>query len=348
MANFNTYQTRNLYVVKAVDSSLNDPGDVYMGSMETGEIFFKYMNGDGQLTRTDLIKPQNIVSLKKTAAADMNIPIPAYAITLDTDAVTLANSVGKTLTLSVNFHQIMSYDDNDFMPITVAVTINDTNKQSTAAFLKDLAKALVAAKPKWLKNSYDVYMVKSGTATAVPANAYTADATGIVLVPTLGAYRRGVLSKEFVTLSFISRAHGLDDVPWMKFMLDASDREMKTVAAVNSGLSVSISPASIPSVYTIADLEYFTFGERGDDKRLFNWPHNYEPTYLVDLSKEYDVVSIEFFWQGSAENVQKSPRMIQFACEVTGSGSGATSDATTIYGAVKDAMDGKGGSGSGA
>lgn len=340
MANFNTYQTRNLYVEKAIDSSLDTAGDLYMGTAETGEIFFKYMNGDGQLTRTDLIKPANIVSLKKTAAADMNIPLPAYAITLDTDVVTLASSVGKTLTLTVNLHQVMSYDDNNFLPVTVAVTINDTNKQSVGAFLKDLAKQLVLNKPKWLKNSYDVYMVKSGTATAVPANSYMADATCIVLVPTAGPYRRGVLSKEFVTLSFSSRAHGLDDAPWMKFAVDGNDREMKTVAAVNAGLTVSIAPDSIPSVYQIADLEYFSFGERGDDKRLFNWPHNYEPTYLVDLSKTYDVVSIEFFWQGSAENVQKSPRMIQIACEVSGSGSQATSDADTIYDAVAAAMAG--------
>ena len=61
------------------------------------------------------------------------------------------------------------------------------------------------------------------------------------------------------------------------------------------------------------------------------------------------MVSVEFAWQGNAENIQKSPRMIQFACEVTGSGSGATSDADDIYNAIKAAMDGTAsGSGSGA
>ena len=146
------------------------------------------------------------------------------------------------------------------------------------------------------------------------------------------------MSKEIFTLSYTSRLHG-DDVAWAAEMEDASNLPIRTVAALNTELSTSLD-AVIPSVYTIADLEYFTFGERGDDKRLFNWPHNYEPTYLItDFTKKYDVVSIEFAWQGNAENIQKSPRMIQFACEGA-TGSAATSLAGEIYDAVTAAMAG--------
>lgn len=307
MANFNTYQTRNLYVVKDFLAS-GEPdaaGELAMGTTATGEIFFKYFNGDGLATRTDLIRPASIISLKKTKAAEMDKPVPEYTLTLNS-AVTLANCVGKVFTLTINLHQLLSYDMNDSMAVTASVVGDSTNTANATAFYSAFATAIQAAMPKFTK--------------AAPF-AVSSSSSGVVVTPAPGAYRRGVLSKDIFPLTFSSRLHG-DDVAW---------------ADVAEAVSASV---KIPSVYEIADLEYFTFGERGDDKRLFNWPHNYDPTYLVDLTKSYDVVSIEFAWQGNAENIQKSPRMIQLACECTGSGSQATSDADDIYDAVAAAMAG--------
>lgn len=306
MANFNTYQTRNLYVVKSfLESGEPDAaGELAMGTTATGEIFFKYFNGDGQAVRTDLIRPKSIISLKNTAAADMDKPVPQYTLTLNS-AVTLANCVGKVFTLTINLHQILSYDMNDSMAVTASVVGDATNTANATAFYSAFATAIQAAMPKFTK--------------AAPFTV-TSSANGIVITPAPGAYRRGLLSKDIFPLSFSSRLHG-DDVAW---------------ADVAEAASASV---KIPSVYEIADLEYFTLGERGDSFRGAFWPNNYEPTYLVDLTKTYDVVSIEFAWQGNAENIQKSPRMIQLACEVSGSGQSATSAASTIYSTVAATME---------
>ena len=308
MANFNTYQTRNLYVVKSfLDSGEPDAaGELAMGTTATGEIFFKYFNGDDLATRTDLIRPASIISLKKTRAAEMDKPVPEYTLTLNS-AVTLANCVGKTFTLTIYLHQLLSYDMNDSMSVTASVVGDATNTANAGAFYGAFEDEIKKILPKFTKSA-----------------AFTVDSSssGIVITPTPCAYRRGVLSKDIFPLTFSSRLHG-DDVAWAD-VAEAKSADVK-----------------IPSVYEIADLEYFTFGERGDDKRLFNWPHNYEPTYLVDLTKSYDVVSIEFAWQGNAENIQKSPRMIQFACEVTDlSDQLAVSSADDIYDAVAAAMAG--------
>lgn len=311
MANFNTYQTRNLYVVKSFLAS-GEPdaaGELAMGTTATGEIFFKYFNGDGLATRTDLIRPASIISLKKTKAAEMDTPVPAYTITLDS-AVTLANCVGKVFTLTINLHQLLSYDMNDSMAVTASVIGNSTNTANATAFYAAVEDAIKKVTPKFTKAA--AYTVSSSS-------------SGVVVTPAPGAYRRGLLSKDIFTLSFSSRLHG-DDVAW---------------ANVAEAASASV---KIPSVYAIADLEEFALGERGDQFRGYAYPHNYEPTYLVDLSKEYDMVSIEFAWQGNAENIQKSPRMIQLACECTGTGSQATSDADDIYDAVAAAMAGVAGS----
>lgn len=341
MANFNTYQTRNLYVVKDFLSSgaPDAAGELAMGTTATGEIFFKYFNGDGLATRTDLIRPASIISLKKTKAAEMDIPLPAYTIVLDS-VVTLANCVGKTFTLTINLHELLSYDMNDSMAVTASVVATSTNTVSESAFYNAFAKEILKAMPKWTKKApFKVYALTASSATEVTVDsASVSSCTGIALVPVPCDYRRGLLSKDIFTLSYTSRLHG-DDVAWAVEMEDASNLPIRTVAALNTKLSTSLD-AVIPSVYTIADLEEFALGERGDQFRGYAYPHNYEPTYLVDLSKEYDMVSIEFAWQGNAENIQKSPRMIQLACECTGTGSQATSDADDIYDAIAAAMAG--------
>ena len=326
--NFNTYQTRNLYVVKDFLSSGNPDaaGELAMGTTASGEIFFKYFNGDGQLTRTDLIYPKNITSLKNTAAADMDIKLKKHTLAIDTTKVTLANLVGKTLSCVITFHQVGSYDMNDTYRVVATVVGNATNTANAAAFHKALAEAIALVLPK---RDFPIARVFSNGSEVTPAIAKAGTATraaaGVVLVETPQKYRRGLKSNEQYPFSvaFVMHDSNLEDIAWGTDTVADSDVTGYTV---------------IPSTYVIADLEAFTMGERGDDKRGYNYPMNYEPTPLVDLTKKYDLVTVEYFWQGGAENVQKSPRMIQFACEVSGSGQSASSDAADIYAAIEAAM----------
>ena len=133
MTNFNTYQTRNLYVAKAIDANVDTACDIALGSTATGEAFFKYMNADGIVTRSDLIYPKNIVSLKKTEAADLATPLMAHKITVDTTAVTLANLVGKAINMNITLHQVISFDESDTLSIVASVVGNSTNTASAAA-----------------------------------------------------------------------------------------------------------------------------------------------------------------------------------------------------------------------
>ena len=60
----------------------------------------------------------------------------------------------------------------------------------------------------------------------------------------------------------------------------------------------------------IADLEYFLMGERGDQYRKIGWPNTINTTYLVDPSKEYNTIDIEFSYQGPGEDIQKSKKSV--------------------------------------
>ena len=334
MANFNTYQTRQLYVAKAVDSSLDTVGDIYLKTTANGKAFFNYVNADGQLTATDVFDPKNIVSLKKTAAADMDIPLMAHTIAVDSSAVTLTDFIGKVITLTVDVRQVLSYDEADSFSVVASIVGDATNTASNAALYKAIAKALINAVPKLPEAPFKVFIGATEITKTLADGSYPGSGA-FVVVEAAQKYIRGKMSAEPYKLTISSNVGGLasEDIAW------ATDTVAKSTITGNT---------VIPSVYAIADLEAFAVGERGNYFRYGLEPNYVAPTLLVDLSKQYDIVSIEYFWQGGAENVQKSPRMIQIACEVSGSGSGATSAAASIYSSLQSLADGGAGSGSGA
>lgn len=315
MQNFNTNQTRHFYVAGAVDSNVDTNLDIALGTMQTGEFFFKYKNADGLVTRSDTIDPKKVVSLKNTSAAAMATKLMAHTITLDTNAVTLANCIGKVFTLSVKTLGLVDYDAADGITITASVTGNATNTASASAFYKDMAMAIAKALPKFDK-SYPLFKVFVGTTEITAATTtISGTASSIILVEAAQKYVRGKLSGEPVPFVVSSRLEmsNYEDIPWAL--------EAVAVSAITNNIIV-------PANYVLADLEYFALGERGDVYRGYNFPNDYTPTYAIDPfgSTAYNVVTIEYYWNGHAENVQKSPRMIQIAA--------SAANATSLYNAV--------------
>lgn len=338
MQNFNTNQTRHFYVAKAInenvakDAAASGTGaasnlDIALGVTDTDELFFSYKNADGLITRSDTFSPKRITSLKNTAAADMNVPIIAHKIALS-DEFTPSNAyIGKVLSCMVTVHQMFDFDESNSLTYNASLIGNATNMASAAALFKALAVELAKVLPENLVKVY-------AGSTEVTKKTAVADITGspaaIYLIPKVQKYVRGKLSAETATLSVAFRLHDGEDTVWGK---DTAD----TVANLNTADSLSLTPTAIESVYNLADLEYFALGERGDVYRNMLYPYNYETTYAIDLSKTYDVVTIEYYWAGNVENVQKSPRMIQIACEV----SNGSSIASTIISSIQSAIAGE-------
>lgn len=332
MQNFNTNQTRHFYVAKAVDANVDTNLDIALKQTATGELFFSYRNADGLLTRSDTFDPKKITSLKNTAAADLALPIICHKITADTTAVSLGSSlIGKVFSCMVTLHQVFDYDEANSQTFTASIVGDSTNMasaNSNTAFYKAMALELAKVLPADLIKVYcgSNEVTKSSAISDISGNP-----TAIYLIPKVQKYVRGKLAAETGTLSVAFRLHDGDDTVWGK------DDATKTVAAVNTADTLSLTPASIDGVYQLADLEYFALGERGDMFRHMNYPNNWETTYAIDVTKSYDVLTIEYYWAGNVENVQKSPRMIQVACEKVG---GSTSVAGTLYDAVAAAMAG--------
>ena len=308
MANFNTNQTRQLYVALAKED-LTAPvaqsdldgmsnGDLAMLQTKDKDVYFIYKNADGLITRSDTIPAGNIEYYNKKASADMAKALLAYTVALDTNAYSLTDLVGKTLTINIGVHEFLSYDESDYVTVTAAVKV--TSAMDTAVkFHKALAIAIAKALPD--RGAYPYFKVFSnGTEVTAQTDEgdVTGNAAGVVLVATQQKWVRGKLSGDPYVLSV---AFNVEDDAWGTVTVAPSAISNNTVISAN---------------FELADLEYFCYGERGDVYRGFNWPNNYEPTYIInpfDTSTNYDVLTIHYFWQGHAENIQKSPRTIQIA-----------------------------------
>ena len=281
MRNFNTNQTRHLYVAEAIDANVDTNLDIALKTLATGEMFFSYKNADGQLVRSDTIDPKKVVSLKKAYATasgsvpGMDIPLKQHTITIKTtNYANVAALAGKTVKLKVTVHQVFDYSDSNYREFIAYHTVGSS--ETAAQFYSALETAVK-----------DVVPTQFITASS--------SSNGLVLVEKLTKYVRGKLTGEPCPLTITFGIEGENEPEW----------GVDTVA--------NHATAVYPSVYTIADLEVFSLGERGDMLRGYAYPNNYEPTLAVSLAKSYDMISIEYFWAGDAENVQKSPRLIEIA-----------------------------------
>ena len=333
MRNFNTNQTRRFYVANAIvavgdgetaGANVAAAGvancSIALGTTETGELFFAYKNADGIVTRSDTFRKDRIKSLKKTAAAAMATKLLAHTVKASAATLTaLSSLVGKTLNLIITIHGVHDYDMDNTLSFNAAVTLDSTNTANAAAFHQALALAIAKAVPVFDKGYPLVRVFSNGTevnATDELADV-TGSANGVVLVEGPQKYVRGKLSGEACPFSVAFQLEGSDE-PWGE----------DSIALVPNAISMK----TIPANYVLADLEYFAAGEHGDYYRGALWPNEYTPTYAIDPNSNtaYDILSIEYYWAGNAENVQKSPRLIQVA--------GASADIATLYSAIVAAM----------
>ena len=94
-----------------------------------------------------------------------------------------------------------------------------------------------------------------------------------------------------------------------------------TIAGVETRAWATIADAtetdgtSVPNSKKIADLEWFCAGERGDVYRGVGYPNNFEFVPQIDPSNAngYHILDIQYYYDGDAEDVQKSPKELIIA-----------------------------------
>ena len=295
MANFNTNQARHMYValdVKTLSSHtidpatvLTTPGDIAVNVAPDAasgieNIYFTYYNADGIITRSDMIDVKKIQYITAVEASDLVIPLKKTTVTL-ASGVTRTNLKGKHIQLTVKLHEYIGLDYSESYPITIDLFGDNTNTASDAAFYAALESELNDAIAGFKNAPFAVSSSGAGLVITEKAQQWVPDKF------TVDPIHFDVYASVIAEL----------DAPWA------------SVVNADSGTSIT-------GDYTIADLERFTHRERSEVLGMTAWPYNYEPKYLVNPVagvSTYGMLTIQYYYSGEAEDIQKSPRTLQIA-----------------------------------
>lgn len=312
MAIFNVNQNRQFYVITKVETKEPaNEGEIKLGKTADGkQIFFKHF-GKGGLTRTDLIDVDKICYAKVTPKTDMQRKLKKATVALSADVNEGKPIVGQDYVLRVQINNFLSPGD-------ASVYIKSNAVHATKAMSEDVGKFYQAMVDS-LKKNFSREKQTAGMNLLKFEVSKTSDdshtANGIIITEVGDQpWRLGVLSQEPVNFEVIPttvRFEG-EDVIWGTVKMGEAE------GYVGNGKQV-------------ADLEYFCMAERGDMFRNMGWPNNIDVKYMVNPSKEYDMLDLHYFFSGDGVQVHKSEKDITFVA-----------DEPTVMTALKNALTGVG------
>lgn len=300
MAVFSTNQNRQLYV--ALASKEADPtivGDLQVKSLSNGnqnQVFFKYL-GKGGMLRSDLIDTNSITYIKHTSKDAMKKFFKEATISLASGTELVA---GQDYIVRIYIHNYLAPGDAHTTIKYGAVHMSPAIKDATA-FYEALAKSLT----------------QNFSREVTPLLTFEATANGVKVTEVEQPWVLGTMALEAVNFEIVPIPVEIEgvEVQWA----NVED---------NGRVALAKSNKYIGNGKTIADLEYFCMGERGDQYRKNAGVNAIPVTYMVDPSKEYDVLDIHYAFSDTGVNVQKSEKDITIVGE------------NAVIAAIKTAIEG--------
>ena len=302
MATFSVNQVRQLYVATAFKTPhvlASDAAGSIAVKNDTAKshLYFEYKGADN-LMRSDLIDTKNILYAKATDATAMAHDLKSVTIALDSNVNGGAPVAGQDYILRIAFKQYVGMSDEDqyfkygMVHAYAGMSASEFYKVLAVSLAKNFSREVVPLIKIEIKTASATTEVTPTTKVADLTGTYT----GVVITEVEQPWRLGVMAQTPVYFT-------VQSVP---VTVNGDERHWATLTESTSG--------SIGNGKTIADLEYFCMGERGDMYRQVGWPHNIPTTYLVDPAKAYCVFDIHYAYVGSNESVQKSEKTITIVC----------------------------------
>ena len=302
MATFSVNQVRQLYVATAFKTPhvlASDAAGSIAVKNDTAKshLYFEYKGADN-LMRSDLIDTKNILYAKATDATAMAHNLKSVTVALDSNVNGGAPVAGQDYILRIAFKQYVGMSDEDqyfkygMVHAYAGMDASEFYKVLAVSLAKNFSREVVPLIKIEIKTASATTEVTPTTKVADLTGTYT----GVVITEVEQPWRLGVMAQTPVYFT-------VQSVP---VTVNGDERHWATLTESTSG--------SIGNGKTIADLEYFCMGERGDMYRQVGWPHNIPTTYLVDPAKAYCVFDIHYAYVGSNESVQKSEKTITIVC----------------------------------
>ena len=302
MATFSVNQVRQLYVATAFKTphvlASDATGSIAVkNDTAKSHLYFEYKGADN-LMRSDLIDTKNILYAKATDATAMAHDLKLVTIALDSNVNGGAPVAGQDYILRIAFKQYVGMSDEDqyfkygMVHAYAGMDASEFYKVLAVSLAKNFSREVVPLIKIEIKTASATTEVTPTTKVADLTGTYT----GVVITEVEQPWRLGVMAQTPVYFT-------VQSVP---VTVNGDERYWATLTESTSG--------SIGNGKTIADLEYFCMGERGDMYRQVGWPNNIPTTYLVDPAKAYYVFDIHYAYVGSNESVQKSEKTITIVC----------------------------------
>lgn len=304
MAVFSTNQVRQFYVAKELKTPHVLPADA-AGSIsvntdkEKKNLYFEYKGADSTM-RSDLIKIDSIVYGKATAAAALSVPLKKAVIKLNEKVNGGDPVVGEDYIVKIMVSQFVGMSDEDiYYKFGAARAFAG---MSASDLMIELAISLAKNFSRESSKLFKFAVAAGATETEVTPQTKKEDLTGTYDSLVITELEQGWELGKVTKLPVIFNVFGTP-ITWEKVEMDWAD------------ITIENSTEVIKNGTKIADLEYFCMGERADQYRGMGYPYDRKTTYLVDPTKEYNVLDIHFYYEGGHENPQKSEKDITIVAE---------------------------------
>jgi hypothetical protein len=299
MATFSTNQARQLFValdVDTVDSSAS-AGTIAANSGDNC-LYFTYMGADG-IIRSDLVNKNCVIDVRATNHGKLGRKLAQYKVALDS-TVNSGNPVAnQDYILGFTFYQwgSLGLEDQYYKDVCVRATSGMT----AAQFYTALANACTAAFAK----------------ESIPLLTFSAAATYVLITEVEQPWVLGKKSSDPLQFTISPRL----------ITYNSNEYIWGTVTATGNGSAINNGKLT-------ADLEWFCMGERGDIYRQVGYPYTIDTTYLVDPSKPYDYIDIDYYFEGEGVTPQKSQKMLTIVVPYNDSYTDVNSLITSINSAL--------------
>lgn len=248
--------------------------------------YFLYMGASTPL-KSDYIPMNSITHCKLTKKEDLRVPFKVQKVALDPNVNGGKPIVGQDYLLRIELTHWIGMSENDqYFKEGVVHVFSDMTAED---FYKAMAESLN------LNFAREIGATKDSN----PYLDFKASADGITITEKPQPWALGIEAQEPVLFNAVSTTVYCNgsDVQW-GVTTDATP-EATLVTPGTSGLGNGTK---------IADLEWFCMGERGDHYRLAGYP-NFIPTkYLVDPSKEYNVLDIHYAYTDEGTHSYRSEK----------------------------------------
>lgn len=334
---FTSNQVNHVYVVNSLSLDSDEQpvkptknsakGTTYVGYNSEDKAIYFMQRGAAGLVRSDLIDIDKIMRISYTPAVKMARKKNAALITLNAAAMDSGNVFsGEDYILRIVFQNPIGMSpDHEYWKQGV---VHAVSNMSSSAFYAKMAKSLAINFSREATKLLDIYLTTSGGDVEVNSDknqALTGTYTGIKLVEAAQDWILGVKQdkplKFKINNSTINGSMGTE-VVWSDVVYSDGRKitggEEATESIVTTGIP---NGGTVTNGHLAAELEYFSMGERADLYRSIGWPDVRITEYLVDPSKEYDMIGIHYYYSGSNHAVQKSEKDITLLMPRTSSDS---------------------------